>query len=839
MENWQFLIQQQGDRSWRPLESPNEEIIEGRYRVVARSSRANMDVEVRIVHTSTLEMPPKRRIQRRTRRTNAEGLMAVIPYTYLKPGIWELRCSSDLVSDVLGTPWQQSVRLQVLPKVTITQGEQENENKEVLAAESQIENEEEIIAQPVNPVWLKGETAEQIVNHLIELAIPDSEQVLEDEKAVADSPESVPDCPLALTLDKEIYTVSWGENITINGSVKLKETEARENIEKIYSGEIRVELHSPQGSELIRRVRQSLPEKLIPFNIRCSVEIPTECASKLILADVSLYGTISVGGDTLLLARESFTIAADVAELLAISTTANQSTTDIVEDTQAQSALTITSDTKKSNITLDLELFNLVKTAKTSQPVIANPVVTKTLPPSIKRRSLRQSAPQLPTVSQRQNQQIASSVVVPALPSADKEDSLTAIGQTRSRGTTFPYLRRITVISDDKQKVEGKPIELFNFQPPIHNQQILTETHNEDFSQLEVGKTQFQDESLIQDLSESAERDTQPQVEPLNDSSQLVVEKRQSQEQVYSNLVPPSNAELIVIGDSFTSPLIKKWMQTQGYSIPEPINLQDQDQDYDITTVPVEAICSESRSEAIAVTQEQEKVENQATGTETQEQGDAENQATGTETQEQVAIDSVADVVDVADELPASPTDSPSVATFQYGKTPSMWLAQEIVVDDDTFDEPLADTSIPNPSQEEEQTGVTPTLLPSTLVIAEPLPVPQLFLPKGELISGKSIMVRVQLSERRPELAVKLWVEDCQTRVLIDGPRWLTNLLPLISPGMEELVQINVPFGCLEIRVEAIAVDMATQQESDKVSIQRAVVPPDLPTLLPDELLGI
>jgi hypothetical protein len=90
-----------------------------------------------------------------------------------------------------------------------------------------------------------------------------------------------------------------------------------------------------------------------------------------------------------------------------------------------------------------------------------------------------------------------------------------------------------------------------------------------------------------------------------------------------------------------------------------------------------------------------------------------------------------------------------------------------------------------------------------------------------------------------PEVAVKLWVEDCQTRWLLEEPLWLTNLLPNSSGGLEETTQIIVPFGCLEIRLEAIAVNMVTQQESHKTTIQRTVIPPDLPTLQLDELLGL
>jgi hypothetical protein len=118
MEYWEFLLQKEGDRSWLPIKSPTIEIEAGRYRVVVHSSLTNADVEICVTHHSIEEIPPKRRSQKRSRRTNLEGLMVVIPFTYLKPGLWELRCCGDIMSDFLGKSWQQAVQLQVLAKAT-------------------------------------------------------------------------------------------------------------------------------------------------------------------------------------------------------------------------------------------------------------------------------------------------------------------------------------------------------------------------------------------------------------------------------------------------------------------------------------------------------------------------------------------------------------------------------------------------------------------------------------------------------------------------------------------------------------------------------------------------
>jgi hypothetical protein len=114
MEYWEFLLQKEGERSWQPLKSEKLSVEAGRYRIVAHSSRTNADVEICVTHTTTEEVPPKRRSQKRSRRTNPEGLMVVIPFTYLKSGMWELRCCGDIMSDFLGKSWQNVIQLEVL-----------------------------------------------------------------------------------------------------------------------------------------------------------------------------------------------------------------------------------------------------------------------------------------------------------------------------------------------------------------------------------------------------------------------------------------------------------------------------------------------------------------------------------------------------------------------------------------------------------------------------------------------------------------------------------------------------------------------------------------------------
>lgn len=58
MKNWEFLLQREGDTTWLPLETPDVEILEGRYRVVARSGYPNAKIEIRITHHALRKLPP-------------------------------------------------------------------------------------------------------------------------------------------------------------------------------------------------------------------------------------------------------------------------------------------------------------------------------------------------------------------------------------------------------------------------------------------------------------------------------------------------------------------------------------------------------------------------------------------------------------------------------------------------------------------------------------------------------------------------------------------------------------------------------------------------------------
>ncbi|OKH24942.1 hypothetical protein FACHB389_29650 [Nostoc calcicola FACHB-389] len=951
MEHWQFLIQKQGDRSWHILESPNLQILEGQYRVLARSSLPNTDVEVRVTHFSRQEVTPKRRIFKRSRRTNSEGLMAVIPFTYFEPGVWELRCSGDLMSDMLGKSWQYTVQLQVLsqgaggrgqgaggdegdegdeerglstgfrpseiprdgdqgsrgevavslssvpmpdarcpmPNAPLvetldraiavanelpipTDGSPDN-NVVVLDAIKQedtassldtnivldvTKQEATAIDEPIGPVWLKGETAEQILQNLIELALPTVEPLPEDEK-VTDSSGTQQPPPLLLTLDRDSYIARWGKALTINGHVELKEKTNLELAETLSSKsvhglELKIELRSPLESQILSQVRQPLPNQELPFSINTSIDIPADCESKLILADISLYGRFTEISQVIQLATQSFTITADVTELLAITAAAKSSTSnEAIGPSSSSDSFT----EPEATVKLDLKLLNLVKLRKTDQPPLVNPSPNTPLPPQINLQVLREatlrasqmknsaSSPQLPKLPPIQTDVNIPTDVVAESPIQnellEKDATIAAINLEqlviRQRripilDKTFPYLKRLQTTPNATEEVKENAPDTLEIEATEGITQLDTIT-TEDKNTAQVltePNSEAQEESLTQVL-------TEPNSEFQEESvAQVLTElNSEAQEESVAQVLPQPNSEFIKT-NLYSSPLLRKWMQSQGYSLPPAIN-ELPPQEYD-NYVPAQqmplSVSAEIPNGDVDVVDVSSLLSLDANA-EILEDTDTVQKA-----------DSLIEEDTEVEILPEEPIFSPPLLSTIPPPPPpinrntaSAWLAQEIVVDD-TYSELEADATKSYALEQEEQpaSDLSRFLAINTVAI-EPLPIPQLHVPEGELIAGKSALVRVVVPEVTRQVAVKLWVEDYQTRWLLDGPHLLTNLLPNALSGLEGIAQLNIPFGCLEIRLEAIALDPTTQQESHKVTIVRTVIPPDLPNLELDELLGI
>ncbi|MTJ09797.1 hypothetical protein [Anabaena sp. UHCC 0204] len=776
MENWQFLIQKQGDRTWRTLESPHLKILAGKYRVLARSYLSNIDIEVRVIHTSTLETPPKRRILKRSRRTNAEGLMAVIPFTYFKPGIWELRCSGDVMSDMLGKSWQHTLNIQVLPQETGIESQPQLANESDLEADTGVS----LVMSHSTPVWFKGETTEQILQNLLDLALPQDESLLEEE-TIENAPTLPPPLSLNLTLDQDTYVANWGENFIIHGYVEVNEIENLED-ERFATGgicQLRLEiaLRSPLESRILNRLQQSLTNQSLPFNFSSLIDIPSKCESKLILADINLYGALADVSKVILLASHTFTITANVTELLAQQTSPSDPL-----DFPPENNL---SNKPKPSANVGLELFNLAKTPNLAQFHIFKPSANQPLPPRIKPLVDGEGfSPELPTLPHNPTSEITTEEKAQIIPPIDLKKLV-----IKPINSTFPYLRRLRVKSP-KEEIVNNQLIIGDLETSEKSSQLPTAVPS-----IEKDDSQEINKSVMDETEISyAELIAEIVGEDVKSEELDVVEVEES-----ALVFKSEELELDVADTQNHSPLLQQWMQSQGGSLTEANSEASPDPD------------DEEETESVDIEQLLNLDGEIAT---------PENQT--------------------FEEIPLEINEPEIVNLLNPIATQPVWLSEEIVIDDipvEVDSESLGSEVRENHNDSlplEDQVAVD-----SSPVIIDSLPTPQLFVPEGELVAGTSVTVRVELPKVSSSVAVKLWVEDYQTRSLLDGPHILPDLRSNAWGGGETAISLKIPFGCLEIRLAAIALNQTTQQESNKVTIIRTVIPPDLPTIQLDELLGI
>ncbi len=359
MERWEFLLQREGDTTWLPLESPDVEILEGRYRVVARSGHPNTKIEVRITHHALEEVPPVRRTQSRMTITSEEGLMVVLPHTRLKPGIWELYCSPQVISSQ-NHSGEQQVKLRVLsndsePLDQPHPSEQPLENYEVsepsngevstqvpvqednlLEVEPQSDT-PEARSQSLQNVASQDPELEEMVVSQTESS-PNSEaseavsesvaqtpsvspDILDDQESQSlDQPIQIPDVfvpPVELTLNPDTYVAKLGQGLLISGQIKIAASypspqgEASEEY-CLPTAQVQVCLRDPQNTNILIEIQQTIPHPVLPIPFACLVYIPFECQTRLILGEAIVYS------DRLPVASCSFTIATQVEHLLEV-----------------------------------------------------------------------------------------------------------------------------------------------------------------------------------------------------------------------------------------------------------------------------------------------------------------------------------------------------------------------------------------------------------------------------------------------------------------------------------------------------------------------------------------
>jgi len=693
MASWEFLLQKEGDNSWLTLESPDVEILEGRYRMVARSGYTNTSIDVKIIYQDFDAVPPVQQVQTRTLTTNAEGLMVVMPYTSLKPGNWQFSCAPQLTSGLLATVGKKTIQLRVLPSEAEefeqffgdTEPPTANINSAApQAVDSPTEQYSNVVQFPTSGLYIVPEPPTP--------AVPDTSQ---PSPQALDAVEKLLNT-LHIVLEQDSFVGRLGEGLIVSGRVELPTATSGQPSASTYpiltDGQLQWSLRDPQSSEPLFEVNQTLPSSDFPLAFSGVVYIPFECKTRLIL------GEVIFSHDGVAVTTQSFSVVTQVEHLLEAI------------DQGFSPELDQDDFPDLSNLDLGvLELPDLTDT--TNRAEVLTTETTTVLPPKLNNSSWESRS--------------ATSLDLPIF------------GSSSTTGEVKPA---------------PKPDQSF--------------VSSED-----------QDSSTVVNSWESNYTDISTSISPL-----LVGES--------SELIPATD------GIEKIDPITKPKSDPEVQEAFQALDLNNR---------------FWSRLNALAGDQEWSQWVKRAHVNPLPE----------------IPFNAATNIVKRSDQTSSdtAPLPSPEVIHAQEE-------LEEIVVDDEPLESPGA--FFPRRKNIKEIKPETPAAnQPISYVLPEDqqVPDPQIEVLSTEIIAGRLVKLRVRLPDGLPRIYVKVWLFDRQTRTVVDGPRWLTEFSPNGFDQIETTVDLEIPYSSLEVLFEAIAVEMQTQRESNKITIEGSVNPHPGPSL--------
>lgn len=292
MKSWEFLIQKEGNHQWVPIPTSTFEIEPGIYRVLANSNRLDSDLEIRISHQTSTGEDSTHDPQHYSRHVNPQGLVMIFPFRELSAGIWEIRCRSDIMSELLGDTWQETLKLHILGTVTnqssfyaqkdcfgdlINEIFIEKETKD--SPQSDRNNKLQICRTPCihessnNTAQFYLYQLEKLIQERVEPLIDNygtslqqsSEHFLE----LSSSDEMM--APIfQLVLDQNTFQGSPDEFVTLSG--KIKEQNSKEEL--VLTAQLCYQLKHPYTGEIIMKIGCSLSDETLPYTFNKTLVIP-------------------------------------------------------------------------------------------------------------------------------------------------------------------------------------------------------------------------------------------------------------------------------------------------------------------------------------------------------------------------------------------------------------------------------------------------------------------------------------------------------------------------------------------------------------------------------------
>jgi len=831
MKYWEFLIQKEGDETWLPLETQQVEILEGRYRVVAHTDRINTPMEIRVSQLMTEEMPPRKRVRKRQGETNDAGLVVVMPYVHLKPGQWEVVCSSlNLMDDFMGEGWRYQVQLQVFAHT------EEDWSSEWPVPTDATNVQSTLIESSGEPEPTAAQEDAPLIQAQAQL-----QDNLKRQGHSADEASSPIDLSYRIVLQQQAFLARRNQAMTITGQVQsLVNTPQIQGASQLW-----LRLQNPETAQVIMEAHRPLSLDRLPADFKVKIQLPTNVRTRVVLGEVSLRSaSVDSNEPAKVLSSTAFTITAGIALLL--DDIANRDLGEFEEEVSVVFGST------------DESLAHAASRESSQEPSLVSPILDPThsdvvpavgvvLPPKLDRNghfpaepaAHLADQPELPTFP-------AQPLVVTDSPTAHRDPSIIAepsahkqiaapapdVIHARQSIVSQPAQFMGTSIEDDDLEtaqiaalLEDIDGDLASQVPPVDELEppgiegALPESqtpHQRNHTQPHFVQADVPAQPLAQpdeanqeppafitraerERQERSRRQAEANVAfkslKLKDHfwqrlSNLTHESHEEAAQLAQNmraagLDPASSSG----GRSLTS--FQKGARSLRSSQPDEFSPNSEVVIYDD---PQDNPQIESRSSA------------PPSDTSSSVSGAG---SSGAGFSGAVVADSAASVVQ-----PLDPTRNDYRQTSRQNGSAAYQPLPPALGDS---------ARVPSSAMNSLRTGATPD---------EDLPemaLPVISVPVGDLVAGDmvTITVRSQPSVYKP--FIKLWMVDRQSRTLVSEPKLLTNLRPDALGYLETSADLRVPMGCLDVQIAAIAVDMATQQESNKAIVNRHVVPSQQP----------
>ncbi|MEL7038595.1 MAG: hypothetical protein AAFO04_23725 [Cyanobacteria bacterium J06592_8] len=302
--------------------------------------------------------------------------MVVIPYTRLKPGIWELSCSPpDVQAALVSQSFDNQVKLRVLSNDSepLEQISPTDDASTSDSSEKVVESEKivEIVDERNTPLEPQSDlTATDSTPNSETEVTPDSPQPVTTPSNTVDFGQ----VELTLTLEQDSFVAKLGQAFFISGQIEVATSESSSEPSSEYyldQPHLDVYLRDPQNSHILLQVQQAVPQSSLPIPFSCLVYIPFECKTRLILGEI----VISSHGKSV--TSHSFTIATQVEHLLTAIDTGLSSTEEINVTLETNEPNPVESQNRLRLI--DPNAVPIPKPA-TSEPLSRRPTVPVTQP---------------------------------------------------------------------------------------------------------------------------------------------------------------------------------------------------------------------------------------------------------------------------------------------------------------------------------------------------------------------------------------------------------------------------------------------------------------------------